>query len=212
MPLIVDGVCRYTFNGLIMDRPFANIMDMQIDTTGSTASRGDAIYDCAGNMLNAWVSYIAPRVVGECSLTSISWTDLDSLTGVTGERSSTSETTLPVSGGASSATSPGSVSVLVTKQTQSQRGARNGRWYQTGISEDAAQGQNLGTSVRDAWQTAFDSFLTQINDEPFGVFEYEKRAVVVHTTADQPDIGTFTAVEALNVGGRLATQRRRLRA
>ena len=43
MPLIAPQCARFAVNAVINDRPCVNILDMQVDTTGSTTSRPAAL-------------------------------------------------------------------------------------------------------------------------------------------------------------------------
>lgn len=210
MALVVNGIVRYTFEGTYLDRPWANILDIRIDTTGSPASRDGAIYDVAGHLMNCWADHIANQVVIACELDRVSWVDLNSVDGSTGSRSGTSENTAPIPGIGDGPPSGGNLAVLISKQVISSRGARNGRWFQVGIAETVTQGNILAPTNQTAWQTAFDAFLSAVNNDGIIVVATQE-AVVVHTTGLNPTTGTFSLIEQMVVQSRLATQRRRLR-
>lgn len=210
MPLVVNTICRFSFIGTNLDRPFVNIMDMHLDTTGSGISREDWIYDCAGNAINSWVEHIAPIVSNNCQLQEVAWVDLNSQAGSTGRRVATSEHTLPVSGGVATQSGPGNISVLVTKQVVASRGRRNGRWYQAGLPEPTPTGNELTGGALTNWSDAFDGFLAEMNEtSPLEIGERD--CAVVHTTGENPQTGTYSIIDQMVVAGRLATQRRRLR-
>lgn len=212
MALIVNGVCRYSLVGFFIDRPWVNVLDFQIDTTGSTENRDDVIYNQAGNILNAWVDHLAQGISDECVLTSVDWVDLDSANGSTGSRIATSEYTLPDAGTVTDAPASGNVALLVTKATASARGARHGRMYRPGVTEVQTNGQEITPGMATSAKTQFDGFLSQVNTDSgiIGVGA-SARLVVVHTTGPNPQTGTYSPVTNLIVEPRLATQRRRLR-
>lgn len=211
MPLVVDGVCRFSFEGFLIDRPSVNIWDMWIETTGIAVSREEAIYNLAGNLLNAWVTHLAPVISDEFVLTRVGWVDLDSPNGSTGERLQTSENTLPEAGFGEGEADSGNVAILVTKQTQGGRGTRSGRWYQGGVMQFQAEHNTLVPAELTNIQDAFDGFLAQANDGGLPPVAIGRQAVVVHTTGPNPQVGTRSDVTGLVVQERLATQRRRLR-
>lgn len=212
MALVVGGIARYALNGTYQGRPWVNIVDMHIDVQQPIiGDREAAIYDTAGEILNAWVDDLAEGYVSDATLDSVTWVDLDSATGSTGERVSTDKYTLPQAGTSSGEPLASNAAVLVTKQTQSARGSRNGRMYLTGVSEAATDGSELTALGLTNRQANLDDFLDTINSEPL-LATYSRSMAVVHTTGPNPQTGTRSQVEALVVNQRLATQRRRLRA
>lgn len=212
MALVVDGVCRYTFEGFYIDRPWVNICDMRLETTGSLVDRNDYIYDTAGHLINAWATHLTNAISDSLVLNQVSWVDLDSETGSTGTRTETSEFELPDAGHNDGAPVAGNVSILVTKQTTGGRGQRNGRWYQAGLVEANVDGNGFQGIARDAYQGNFNGFLDMVNDDGVLPSPHSRHMVVVHTTGENPQTGTYSRVTALTVSDRLATQRRRLRA
>lgn len=211
MVLVVPNICRYTLNGTVDDRPWANVLDMRIEVDGPVfGDRTDAIWDTAGNIINEWASNIAPLICKGTFLNSVSWVDLDSENGQTGERVATSLHTLPVEGGNEGLISPGNVAILITKQVTSGRGQRNGRMYQAGVADGQTDGNSVEPTVLPVWQNAFDSFLLALNDTPV-ISDFNRHLMVVHTTADGTVVTGTSEVDQLVVSGRPATQRRRLR-
>lgn len=209
--LIVPGVCRFSLQGFYIDRPWVNILDMQLDTTGSTVNRAEFAYETAGNILNAWVDHLAYVYHESAVLNSVDWVDLDSASGSTGSRIATSEHTLPDAGTAEGDPASGAVAALVTKATNSGRGQRNGRFYKVGMAEPMIAGQNIHPTSLPTHQDRFDAFFEAINADPGPILDGQRQLVVVHTTGESPTTGTYSVVEALVVQERLATQRRRLR-
>lgn len=210
MALVVPSVARFAVNGTYGDRPVVNVLDFQIDTTGSGLDRDQAVYDTAGNIINSWYEHVLPRTVSQYSLQSVSWVDLNSLGGSTGSRVATSEHTLPQPGRDGNVSTVGNISVLVTKQTVSGRGRRNGRIYFVGLDETDVGTSDLSPTALGLWQDAMDDLLAELNDAP--PVSLTRQLVVVHTTGPNPTTGTYTSVDQLVVQARVATQRRRLRA
>lgn len=214
MPFVVPGVCRYTINGVAAGRAVANIFDFQIDTTGAVESREEAIEAMAGILINEWCDSVLPRLSSGYSFQGVSWVDLDAADGTTGERTSTSQESLPQTGGQGGDMSTSNTAVLVRKNTVSRRGARSGRSYIGPLSELQVSSNVLVPAEATAWQTAMNAFLGDTNQGPdFG--NYTSAMAVVHIlTRDSegnPLTGDFTPVSSLAVQGTLATQRRRLR-
>lgn len=218
MPLIVPGVCRYTINGAFGGgRDFANIIDMAIDTTGTNTARDDAIFDQAGVIINQWVNDVLPVLSGSHRFDSVSWVDLDEADGSVGERITTDTESLPQFGGIVGSSLPANTSVLVSKVTTRSRGARNGRMYVGFVAESHTSGpapNQLDAAPLALWQTAFDNFKSNVEQEG-ALNEYQSQLNVVHVTArdaaGNPTAGVGTPVSELEVQAVLATQRRRLR-
>lgn len=215
--IVANGVCRFTVHGTTVDRPWAVILDMDIETTGGIESREDAIFAVAGDIINNWVEYLLPLQDSSGSLTGVSWVDLDNLNGTTGSRSNTSEHTLPLPGGSSGGLDSSATAVLVRKELAGAgRGSRPGRMYFPGPSGSAYEDNELGSSSLAGWQTAFNSFFDNITDEG-GLGMAALDLCVVHTPgiSEYAPGDTYTAtsthVVALSVQPRVATQRRRLR-
>lgn len=212
------GVCRYTLYGQVADRPWNTIMDFRIDTTGSVVSRSEAIYGIAGDIINNFLDEFRDRLSPDATLAGIRWLDLDALDGETGQRTSTSEYTLPLSGEASSGTQTGGDSILIHKNlVGAARNARSGQWYFAGVAQAAIQENQVIGSVVAAMNTELATFLANVNDSGAPI-DRSQRMCVIHT----PGIATYsdgevyeatsTDVDSLTVDPRAATQRRRTRA
>lgn len=225
MVLVAPGICRFTVNATMAGRNVANILDMQIDTTGTPGDRPDAIDAVAGDILNNWSDHIIISLVDDYVAQSVSWLDLDEANGPTGSRSTTSETTWPEAGPSVSAPLPSNVSVLVKKQIVGARGRRNGRMYLTGFSEGLTpegDGNTVDPATRAALDTRLASFLSGINDAEGPFIAVQRQLVVVHTSVATDGSGNpvpgadpvyegYSPVQTLTCDTRLATQRRRLR-
>lgn len=211
--LVAPGICRYALHGTYAGRPVVNIIDMKIDTTGTTVSRDDSIFEIAGDILNNWFDEIVNFIICEdFTFTKVTWLDLNSLDGAVGERSSTSVHTLPLNGALTNPPMPGNVALRVNKNTIGRRGERQGRMYLCGIAEDltASGGPNMvQPGDIPAINAGLATFLDNITDESVVGQTDTKKMHVVHTKD-----GVFTSsstVTALVVDPMVASQRRRLR-
>lgn len=210
--LVAPGICRYAINQTYGGRPVANIVDMQVDTTGNPEPREEAIYNIAGDIINNWEDHVLPIQTSQVSFNSVSWVDLNSLDGATGERSSTSDNTLPSPGRASGGNAPGNVAFRVNKEGTARRGQRTGRMYLVGVPEEANENA-AANEVNDAWlgyvNDAMSDFLEGINDEE-GPNQYATRQMVVlHVVAGIYQ--GYDDVNGLTCDARFGSQRRRLR-
>lgn len=213
MPAIVaPTVCRFTLNGTYSGHNIANIWDIHIDTTGTITSRHDAIVDQAEILLHEFDERILDLVVNDYSFTSVSWVDLNTSDGETGEITSGGGTALPTTGDVTTAPSPGNVAMLIGKRVSTARQFRSGRSYLCGIAEadtDDSAPNILEPTAVPVWQAAWDGWFGAVNQEGGGVVDYSSQLVVVHTIDGVFD--SYSEVEELIVESTLATQRRRLR-
>lgn len=210
-PIVAPQVCRFTINGTYAGEEVANVIDMQVDTTGGPEDRPTACYLIAGDILNNWDDHIRPGLVAAYTAVSVSWVDLNSLDGSTGERTSTSDTTWPANGGDSGAPSVGAGSVRLNKLQDGGRRARNGRLYLPGYSEGwttSGQPNFLTPAIVAGWNESASDFLEGINDAEGPNNDHTRKMVVVHTVG-----GTYIGysdVTALVCQAEVATQRRRM--
>lgn len=211
MPVVVPGVCRFAVNQRYGPQEVINILDMQIDTTGTIDSREEGIFNVAGDIINNWMDHISAQGVQGLVVENVSWVDLDSEDGSVGSRNSTSAWTLPDTEGYVGNGFPGNVAVLVTKQVRGTRTSRNGRMYLAGADEaqtTAAAPSTLTASAITSYNAALALFLSGINDAE-GLDDITRQLVVV--SGAETASPTYNPVENLTVQATLATQRRRLR-
>lgn len=219
MPFIVNGVCRFTLLQELAGNNVANIIDMRIDTTGSTISREAAIADQAEVIAREWAQDINVNLSDEISLVGVQWLDLDEADGSTGTFTGGGGVVLPNPGGAATPPMPGNVSVLVRKNLeQAGRGRRSGRMYVAGLTEagtEIDEANTIDPLVVAGFNSAFAQFLSDINQNTVQVDDYDSAMCVVHVSTRDGDghplTGTSTDVASLTVDPLLATQRRRLR-
>jgi hypothetical protein len=224
-PLIADNICRFTVNGTYGGRNTANILDMRVEQTGSITDREEAIKDQAKVIVSAWVDEINPRLVDDYSANSVSWLDLDSLSGSTGQTNLGTGTNMPDTGNEVGAAAPGNVALRVLRNTVAVRGQRQGRMYLAGMpeTETGAGTPNtiLPASVT-AWNAELATFLAAINQNAGLVPpNYNSALVVVHTTVNRvnpADPSTWVLVyegssdvTSLTMDATVGSQRRRLR-
>lgn len=216
MGLVVAEIVRFTLNGTYLGRPIANVIDMRVGGTGVTDTRSDQIGACANALLDAWASFICPRLSNSYSFTSLTWVDLDSDSGEVGEKSGTANNQLPKAGGRNSPGITGAVAMLVTKQTVSARGERAGRLFIPGLTEDNVD----GNIIEPSFLTTMNDDLSQFQEaltETAVLAQWQHAPVVIHTrnqgTPSNPDIVPtgWTTVTAFRANGRVSTQRKRNR-
>lgn len=224
MPFVVPNICRFALNQRLDGRDVVNVLDYQIDTTGSTMDRVDAIREQAELIIDRWVLNIRPWVVNDLTLESVSYVDLNAADGTTGSVESSPTNTLPLSGEGIADPMPSNVSALITKQVTSARGRRNGRMFQAGIGEDRTAPESVNVIRQadlDGINVHLADFLAGTNNDGAPSTEYDSHMSVVHVITRGPSpspgvpgpplTGGYNHVESLVMQGRLATQRRRLR-
>lgn len=218
MPLVVNGVCRFTINQSMEGNDIANVLDMFIDTTGSSMAREDAIIDQAGVLVENWAGDLLVFQSNQLTFDSVSWVDLDESDGSTGMTTTGGSITLPDPGGSATGALPTNVAGLVRKNLATTgRGFRSGRMFLAGLVESQTTVGN-GNLIEPANITTLNaglaSFLGDINQDGT-TSTYDSRLVVVHITSRDADgrplTGDSREVGSLIIDQLLATQRRRLR-
>lgn len=198
---------RYTLHGSYLGRPVATVLDCHLEE-GIGSEYSAQIYEYAGDILNNWVEHIVAGLSNQYVFERIAWLDLDE-GGWTGERTSTSEHSLPAAGVDTGQPVSGNTAMLITKVTGARRGERQGRMFLPGITEGAIEGNFLSASYVEAWnEENLASFLEGISDTP-DIGTTERYPVVLHTID-----GVYQSkskVTALTLQGRVASQRRRNR-
>lgn len=214
MALVAPGCVRFALNGTIFGtRPWTNIWD--VDILGDISNPRDEIAVAyAATIYDVWEGSIGLSVSEDVVLTDIGYVDLDSELGTSGNVPPPGGE--PVAGAQTGEPSPANVSVLVTKQTASVRGDRNGRMYVPGLPEADAGGLDLTGGALDVFADRCEAFLTNLTN-PVEISPAVAQPVVIHTrnigTPTAPNIvySSHTPITALVPQARLATQRRRLR-
>ena len=219
-PLIAPGIARFTVNQSFAGQPVANILDVRIDTTGSLDSRLEACTECARDILSNWDDHIRISQADDLTCLSVSWVDMNSESGSTGEVTTGTGAVWPAVGGGGSAPFSANVAVLVTKVLETgTRNRRNGRMYLCGGAETwttAGAPNQVDAATRATLNANLATFVNDVNNggDPF---EAQWFLGVTHTTnvgtPEEPDIvfDGFSDLSAMVVQPLLATQRRRLR-
>lgn len=209
MAIVLPGVCRFSVLGDYAGQDCVNIIDMQIDTTGSVVSREEAIFTVAGDILNNWTDHILPGICPPYTAEAVAWVDLDDADGSTGQRSTTSAETWPMAATGNGPGLPGNTAIKVIKQCEGGRRTRNGRMFLAGVSEGdtgtGVEANRFAEAAAAATTTRLASFLDGINDT---LDDPQRVMVVVHDAAGTTP--SFTSVTALIASRELGTMRRRM--
>ena len=214
-PLVAIDVCRFTVNGTYLGRPTANVLDMVV-LNNTNGPRQDVLDDVAGDIIDAWDSHILSWVNTGYEAVSVSYVDLDSEDGVTGVKTSTTDTTWPNNGASDGDPISGSIAALVTKQCPSARGQRNGRMFIAGLDESFVSGNLIDAGVAVGIQTELGDLLEELTETGVTA-DYEKFPTVVHTQiAGTPENPVLiykgnTQITNFALNRRVASQRRRNR-
>lgn len=179
MPLVISKVARFSVVGNLFGQDCVNVLDVDFD--GFTNSREETCFTIAGDILNNWSDHILPIVSAGYEAREVRWVDLDSLTGSTGSRSSTSAETWPSTGGLEANTLPNSTYAKITKRVEGKnRAQRNGTLRLGGIVESMTTGANanqLDTTSIGTINTGFENLKDGIN----GITGGTANLCVVHT-------------------------------
>lgn len=205
MALTRAGICRYTCNGTYLGAPVATIVDMLVNPVVAGPGRDEQVADIAEVVLDRWANRLMPLMKGQYSFNSVSWVDLNTVSGSTGEITSTDATTLPVLGEIGGAPYSGAVAILVDKNTVARRGQKSGRMFLPPCGEADIEGNTIGTPYLNALQAALNSLyegLTVATAPSAG-------PVVVHSGLNVEGPG-WSAITGYRARSKVTTQRRRL--
>lgn len=213
--LIVPNTARFTIKGTYLGVPVANIVDVKKDTGAWNAAD---LLDQAKIIVSAWCDNVLPRVGQDYTGLSVSYIDMGSSSGGTGETATGTGSSFPQVGGVSDAAMPGMVAYLIHKNITAARGARQGRMFICGVNEGATiahDGNNLQDATVTLMNTALQDFLSAVNQDG-GISSYGSSISVVHTkntgTAADPVIVFVSTshVNSLTCDKKVHTQRRRM--
>lgn len=159
MPVTMPSGAHFTINGVWSNgRPVVTSWHALVT---AVADRPTAIADAASRLSTAWFSNIIPILADNYSYDSVSWIDLNSVTGATGVHTRT-----PASGTSTGTVStPPSSGYLVTKGfVGSGRTFRSGRVFMPGLPEGAVDEDGIVSSTnRTTVTAAFTAFLAAFN-------------------------------------------------
>jgi len=216
MPLVAPLCVRYTINGTNNGVNVANILDFNVVPNDVTdMSRSHACEVVAKDLVDHWFDDVATLLCSSYTFTGVSWVDLDSETGSVGSVSAGNTVTLPQSGSDDADPYSGQVAVLVQKISVNLRGARKGRFYVPGLSEDRVSGNHLNSGFVSGLNGAFSDFLEHMTST--GTLDTTLYyPVVIHTRTHRDTIPptivyvSNTQINSFSVEGTTATQRRRI--
>lgn len=213
-PLVAPDIARFAITGYCEANPVVNIIDLAI-TDLDGIGRAEACEAAAGDILNQWSDHVLPLLCDNYVATNVSWIDLDSLSGSTGDVSTTDGSTWPEGGASVEACLPGGIAARVDKNTVAVRGQRQGRMYICGIPENASEANSPNTltgAFRTSLQDAMEAFRSGLegseNVEPLPG-GYTSSPNVVHTIDGVYE--SRSRITAMSVSPLLRTQVRRMR-
>lgn len=190
-PIVADCL-QVTIQGACFGNTWANVFHVQKLGAASSDPLGDATLFAAD-----FESKILPKMSSGCTLSTCSYADLSSLSGLSGNFSITG------TGGGSGTMLAPNTAVLCSWSALGTRAQRNGRSYFIGVDEDQVTSDGkMTTTYQGEWQTAVDDFIDELQADDLGL------VVLSRTGASSGDVRT---VLDGNVQQLLATQRRRLR-
>lgn len=169
-PIVAPGIVRFTVVGRLQGEDCMNVFDVHLDMGGGGGGREPGCFTTAGDILNNWSDHIVPNLVSQYSAIEVRWVDLNSATGSTGSRSSTSDTTWPENGGYSGVT-PASNNVYykVRKNLSGgNRQSRRGVCRLGGVAENATldtDGNRLKANIVADLNAAFEQFKDGVNGD-----------------------------------------------
>lgn len=207
--LVVDGVVRYSVISEQAGQEIVNVIDVDIHT-GIGESRAEAAYRLCGRVLNAWHEFVLADLSARQTALEVRWIDLNSETGSTGGRSTTSEHTWPAVGGNNAAPFPNNVVLRLRKNlANSSRVTRRGEIRLCGLTEDATagEGNTLIEAYVTGWTQNMEDFVEALLEDSGG-FDTTSEMVQVHQR--QGEDPTKSKVESITPIGTVGTQRRRM--
>jgi hypothetical protein len=210
--LVVPTVARFAVNQRMANREIVNILDVQVTPFADTA-RSFAVEEAAKVVLQRWSDNVRPNQSNSMLCESVSYVDLHSLVGTTGEVTQGSGAAQwPLAGPRGGQALPTNVAALVNKSTSAGRGSKSGRLFFTGLTET-----DSGDSPNTLTAGAVAAITNGFSDLRAGINAYQSgqvgllRLVVVHTSQLTPGQGTWTLVTAMSAEAELSTQSRRIR-
>lgn len=216
MPLVFANLVRYSINGTYLGRPWVNVIDMVVDANGGSNTREADVEEVAGVVLGNFNDHVLDGLNTSVQFNSVSWVDLTALDGSTGNITGANGTNLPQVGTEGGTPYAASVSMLVTKQTVSARGQRQGRWYLVGATEQNVEGNMFTDSHVDDMNTALSLCLEGLT-ETADLAAPQYYPVVSHTsnhgTTEHPvyEVDAVTQIHDFIPQKQIASQRRRNR-
>lgn len=209
MAQIVDSTVDYAIVGTNAGRPVVNTLSMYVGYDALGLAREEQCANIAGEVAAAWEAEILEFLPGGYTAERIEWVDLGESNGSTGESTGGGSWSWPSSGrGGGGDPYAALVANLVTKATTRRRGQRPGRWYLAPQAESYMSGNNIAPARITTMQTHCDNFLDMVTSND-ALPELSQWFPVVTHFPGGTEVGSWTKITALQVRGRVSSQRRR---
>lgn len=209
MPITVPDVCRFSIVGTLDGQECINTLDCLITPDlPLPGPRDPELFAVAGDILDNWTDHILPLLQPEYVAQEVRWVDLDSPSGTTGSRTSTSAETWPQPGTQSGFCMPNMVAIRVRKGITGRRDVRAGSLFVGGVSEGYTLDGTpniLDPAAVSALNEAFEDFKDGVQGI---VANYTRQFVVVHTR--DGEYNGISHLTQFQVQRQLGTMRRRM--
>lgn len=209
MPFIMSNIVRTALLGRWSNgRPVVNILDMwvrqnpeSVELPWTSNDRADHILAVAKDIADNWVEHLIPNLTSAYTFEGVSWMDLNSLNGSTGQ---TAPTGGPAVGALGADSQPPQATLLVTKVEGGRtRGTRPGRWYLSAVRDSDIDNNGI---VRPEWRTqvndALEQFRQGIEDQGIADDVWSVPVVVHEAAATAGEITTFEVSQKMGKQGR----------
>lgn len=211
MPIIEPLVARFVVVGALNGQDCMNVLDAEINTLDSAKPRDEACYDLAGDLLNNWTDHVLNIVSVNYVAREVRWVDLNSETGSTGARSSTSAESWPQAGTTTGSMTPNNTCAVMKKNLQGAgRTTRSGAVRVGGIPETATlpDGVTLTNDYIGWLNDGFEQIKDGINGVHPGPTAWESNLCQVHT---RNGVATgHSIISTFSCHSTVGTQRRRM--
>lgn len=201
--LIVPGIVRFAPHGIVLDRPWVNIIDVAL---GDSPAPHAGIITVANTIADTYFNSLRSSVASGFQFTGLKFMDLSTPLGEVGEIVDTPAAySMPWTGTGVGLCATGNIAALMTKATTGGRSQRRGRCYIAGVPNGDVNGQVLSSTRLTALQAFATALLANVN----GALSTSSMVVVHNPANGEPGA---TSVSGLTMASRVASQRRRLRA
>jgi len=212
IPVVAPTIIRYSMNQTIANgRKATVILDISVDETG--VSRAAAVNAVTPDVVQQYQDNVCSQFPTSITFIGASFTDLDSLDGISGTQGPISGH--PVHGSGTGAQQAPQVCTLIHKICSHDRQQRNGRMFFPWITEASVGNDGL---VDPAHVTFMNDMMNGLKDDlaDLSATTFESVAWrVVHVEGHAPDgrpnAWSSSDITSLSCDSRVATQRRRNR-
>lgn len=203
-----EGVTEVAISHSVSGRSAVNVWHIRKDPFDVSDALGSAT-----DVLNNWQDHIIPLLTSNVTLLGAAWRSLDRSSGISGFLLPDGDK--PDVGEQAGAASPPNVCWLIRKQVDTRgRGERNGRCYVSGVEEAGVDAAGVvGGDYPMLWSDALDDFYSGVTTS--GLSGAEVVTLVIPKAARVKGDTEFdvesNVVSRLELDGKVATQRKRLR-